>query len=213
MIPEQDRDLNHLHRIFRQRLEGWLSALRLLGRVPLIYETFRTPARQVYLYGQGRTRPGPIVTYTLDSLHRYGAACDLMPVENGTATWDQAAYDRLYRAVSLERFGLENLDFERPHVQLVGGLATCRQLGIAQDVLVGSVWPPPAPKPVVVPALPPKPAPALPPAAPLVRVTLVDMAGQDVQLLDEKVIFGGVLVERGEKDVRLTRASQLTGEV
>ncbi|MED4888926.1 M15 family metallopeptidase [Lysinibacillus fusiformis] len=35
-----------------------------------ITETYRSQERQKYLYAQGRTRPGQIVTWTLDSNHK-----------------------------------------------------------------------------------------------------------------------------------------------
>lgn len=42
-----------------------------------ITETYRSPARQKYLYGQGRTRPGLIVTWTLNSNHSSRLAWDI----------------------------------------------------------------------------------------------------------------------------------------
>ena len=42
-----------------------------------ITETYRSQARQNYLYAQGRTRPGQIVTWTLSSNHKSRLAWDL----------------------------------------------------------------------------------------------------------------------------------------
>ena len=42
-----------------------------------ITETYRSPARQKYLYEQGRTRPGQIVTWTLNSNHSSRLAWDI----------------------------------------------------------------------------------------------------------------------------------------
>ncbi|WNO29725.1 endolysin-like protein [Bacillus phage SDFMU_Pfc] len=42
-----------------------------------ITETYRSQARQKYLYSQGRTRPGQIVTWTLDSNHKSRLAWDI----------------------------------------------------------------------------------------------------------------------------------------
>lgn len=50
----------------------------------MVLEGVRTPARQLQLYAQGRTKPGPIVTWTKVSNHfkkadGYGHAVDLVP--------------------------------------------------------------------------------------------------------------------------------------
>lgn len=42
-----------------------------------ITETYRSQERQNYLYAQGRTRPGSIVTWTLDSKHKSRLAWDI----------------------------------------------------------------------------------------------------------------------------------------
>ena len=49
-----------------------------------VIEGVRTPERQRELYAQGRTKPGPVVTWTLKSNHfkqadGYGHAVDLLP--------------------------------------------------------------------------------------------------------------------------------------
>lgn len=53
----------------------------------------RTDEEQEELYAQGRTKPGKIVTWTLDSKHKkqadgYGHALDLVPVINGKIDWN-----------------------------------------------------------------------------------------------------------------------------
>ncbi|CAM5718911.1 hypothetical protein LSPH24S_04197 [Lysinibacillus sphaericus] len=45
-----------------------------------ITETYRSQARQHYLYAQGRTRPGKIVTWTLKSNHKSRLAWDIAVV-------------------------------------------------------------------------------------------------------------------------------------
>lgn len=42
-----------------------------------ITETYRSQERQKYLYAQGRTRPGQIVTWALDSNHKSRLAWDI----------------------------------------------------------------------------------------------------------------------------------------
>ncbi|WP_230270183.1 M15 family metallopeptidase [Deinococcus sp. 6YEL10] len=163
MTASQDRDLNHLHPYARERLEPWRAAVAKAGFNYLIYETFRTPQRQAHLYAQGRTKPGAVVTYTLDSTHEYGLATDGVPLVWDKARqawgqdWSHAAYDRIYKAVPPSKYDLELLSWEKPHLQVRGvngpnqdqsaSLFAARVLGIKSNQLVGSVWPKPvAPK-------------------------------------------------------------------
>lgn len=138
MEPRQDRNLDHLHPDFRSRLEQWLAAASKAGFDILVYETFRTPERQKWLFEAGRQRPpfGRYLTYTMDSCHRYGLAADLVVLVSGVADWD--GYDKLYKAVDPKPFGLELLDFERPHIQIEGGQGYARSHGISRDVIIGS---------------------------------------------------------------------------
>ena len=59
-------------------------AIRLTPVDFAVLEGVRTPARQRELYAQGRTKPGPVVTWTMTSNHfaaadGYGHAVDLVP--------------------------------------------------------------------------------------------------------------------------------------
>lgn len=44
----------------------------------VIHETWRNPERQQWLYEQGRSRKGPIVTNATRSMHSLGLACDIV---------------------------------------------------------------------------------------------------------------------------------------
>lgn len=194
MTAPQDRDLNHLHPYMRERLEPWRAAVAKAGLNYLIYETFRTAQRQVDLYAQGRTAPGAVVTYTLDSTHEYGLATDGVPLVWDKARqvwmqdWSHAAYDRIYTAVPPSRYDLELLSWEKPHLQVRGvngprqdqsASVFAARLGIKANQLVGSVWPKKTP-PKAAAALP---APVTRPAAGRVLVpsrsgAWVDVRGQ-----------------------------------
>ena len=50
----------------------------------IVVEGVRTEKRQKELYAQGRTKPGKIVTWTLNSKHITGDAVDLAPYDHGT---------------------------------------------------------------------------------------------------------------------------------
>lgn len=52
-----------------------------------VIEGRRTIERQRELYAQGRTTPGKIVAWTMDSKHLTGDAVDVAPVVNGVTPW------------------------------------------------------------------------------------------------------------------------------
>lgn len=65
-----------------------------------IVQGVRTQAEQNALYEQGRTKPGPIVTWTRNSNHipkadGYGHAIDFAAFVNGALTWDEKYYPRI----------------------------------------------------------------------------------------------------------------------
>jgi len=65
-----------------------------------ITQGVRTLEEQKKLYAQGRTEPGQIVTWTMDSKHLpqedgYGHAFDVGCYVNGKLTWDEHYYETL----------------------------------------------------------------------------------------------------------------------
>ena len=86
----------------RERLQGVHPDLvRVVERAAskasaefVVLEGVRTEARQRELYAQGRTKPGKIVTDTMNTRHRtqrcgYGCAVDVAPVEpDGSIDWN-----------------------------------------------------------------------------------------------------------------------------
>lgn len=58
--------------------EMWLSECDRLGFRFKIIEAFRTQERQNALYAQGRTKSGPVVTWTKDSDHTRRLAVDVV---------------------------------------------------------------------------------------------------------------------------------------
>lgn len=79
-----------------------------------VVETWRDPSRQEALYQQGRTAPGPVVTWTRNSNHLSGRAADVK-IDGGYD--DTAAFVRLARIAQEE--GLRTLGPMDPgHVEL-----------------------------------------------------------------------------------------------
>lgn len=75
------RDVTQLAPGMQAAVAAVLAALRAEGRTPWLFECVRTPARQAYLYAQGRTRPGAVVTNAashLQSWHGHGLAVDII---------------------------------------------------------------------------------------------------------------------------------------
>jgi peptidoglycan L-alanyl-D-glutamate endopeptidase CwlK len=56
--------------------------------------TKRSSEEQKELYAQGRTKPGKVVTWTINSKHCEGKAFDIVLIENNQACWDAKKYTR-----------------------------------------------------------------------------------------------------------------------
>lgn len=120
---KRDIEAGPLHPVFREALRKLLSDLER-EEIPLhVFEAFRSPVRQAYLYAQGRTRPGDIVTYAKPwhSYHQYGLAVDMVFGGPGKWTWEEPKKGmwKKYHELAINR-GLMPLSFETPHVQISG---------------------------------------------------------------------------------------------
>lgn len=123
--PERNSDAAYLHPIFREKARRLLAQLAAEGIPFRLFEGYRSPERQQYLYAQGRTRPGPIVTRAQPwtSYHQYGLAADFVLFIRGEWSWDKTGPNARYwtRLAELGAgLGLERISFELPHLQLAG---------------------------------------------------------------------------------------------
>lgn len=110
LVPE----LQDLYGCFKSRMEDACIDF-------IVTCTRRTQDDQDYLYAQGRTRPGPIVTWTRTSKHVEGKAFDIAIIENGKITWEPAPYieaGKIGEAVGLSWGGRWLKSPDRPHFQL-----------------------------------------------------------------------------------------------
>jgi hypothetical protein len=100
---------------FRARLERVIERMESeFGYKVEVVETYRSQARQNALFAQGRTEPGPVVTWTRASNHTAGRAADL--VIDGSYD-NSVPYERLMRIAREE--GLRTLGARDPgHVEL-----------------------------------------------------------------------------------------------
>lgn len=110
-----DRDPGRMDPQFRQRLDRVMERLESEhGIRPRLLEGFRPQLRQEHLYAQGRTTPGPVVTWTLNSAHTQGRAADLK-LEGG-----EESYRIMHRIAGEE--GLRTLGMKDPgHLELPRG--------------------------------------------------------------------------------------------
>lgn len=88
----------------------------------VVIETYRPAARQAYLYAQGRTREGNIVTWTLKSRHISGLAVDVAPLKKDGSIWwnaPQFIWDRLGHAARTQglTWGGNWKKRDMPHVE------------------------------------------------------------------------------------------------
>jgi len=85
-----------------------------------ITETYRPQERQNYLYAQGRTRPGQIVTWTLDSNHKSRLAWDIA-VGPPHSLYDVATLTRvgaIARKIGITWGGDWVGSIDRPHFEI-----------------------------------------------------------------------------------------------
>jgi peptidoglycan L-alanyl-D-glutamate endopeptidase CwlK len=94
MASRKLTDLDPLLRILAQQHK---DACAGRGIDLLIYCTYRSNEEQAILYAQGRTTPGPIVTYARPGQSNHNStengipaarAYDCVPIRNGKAIWD-----------------------------------------------------------------------------------------------------------------------------
>ncbi|MDR7270646.1 hypothetical protein J2X20_003304 [Pelomonas saccharophila] len=130
-VNVKDRDLARLHPAMRAKVEELLQLFAQQSLPFRVFEAYRSPERQNWLYEQGRTRPGGKVTNARawESFHQYGLAVDFVLFENGQWSWDdsgpRAGHWRKLREL-IDQVGLHSLSWEVPHAELHVQLADLR---------------------------------------------------------------------------------------
>lgn len=138
-----DRDYGKLAPWFAEKVAQAVDACKEAGYPILVTECYRSPARQSYLYEQGRTRPGKRVTdaKAWESFHNYSLAIDICLLNGKKPFWpkkDDPLWDRVDQI--FEGLGFESLGFERPHHQISAGMTWQEAYRIAKDQGLLAVW-------------------------------------------------------------------------
>jgi hypothetical protein len=129
-VAVADKDPRHLFPVFREKLLRVLQELEAaLGEPWMIVEGYRSQERQSWLYAQGRTRPGRIVTWMrTPKWHGTGLAADCIPRGRGYGApmswWER--YRAIYHAHGLNNPAWGNGDLG--HVQLSDDAMRARSL-------------------------------------------------------------------------------------
>ena len=133
-----DRSIVALDPALQERLGRVMARMREeTGHEVQVGETYRTQSRQNSLYAQGRSAPGPVVTWTQSSKHTQGRAVDLV-VDGGSAGSD--AYATLRRIATQE--GLRTLGERDPgHIELPSNLPRTAATPIANANAIKSPVP------------------------------------------------------------------------
>ena len=138
-----NRDLLLLSPWFKQRLDIGLKMLADLGFKMAVFEGYRSPQRSDYLYEQGRTREGKIVTKAKawQSWHNFSCAVDILWFDGTSWDWKQTKdYAKPVAVMKSLGFtaGADWSDY--PHFQIDGGLSTAEAKAIVDQWGMPALW-------------------------------------------------------------------------
>jgi hypothetical protein len=120
-------DLNALHPYFRDKMLLLIQNCKTKGIEISVVESFRTKAKQAEYFGMGRKYTRSIGG---KSKHQYGLACDVVPIVNDTASWDNK---ELWKKIGVEgeRLGLRwggrwRTPYDPAHFEWTDGVTTAQ---------------------------------------------------------------------------------------
>lgn len=136
-----NRDVGLLCPRFYQKVQVALIDCRAQGLQLSVFEGYRTPQRQAWLYAQGRSREGKIVTNAKEwsSWHNFGLAVDVVFKDpKGQWTWsgDYDLVEKLFVKQGLEK----GPRWEHAHFELTGGMDIQLAAGFCKSVGLQKVW-------------------------------------------------------------------------
>jgi len=133
------RDMAKLAPFVVLKVTAALDQCHEIGYNVAMFEGYRSPERQQWLYEQGRSRDGKIVTYAKpwESFHQYGLAVDIVGFLNKKWDWN-IDYDKV--TAIFKEHGFESLKFEKPHFQITGGMSVQKAEKIATSQGLLALW-------------------------------------------------------------------------
>ena len=114
------RDLNELIPYVRVNAEKWIAQCKAAGLDVRVSETYRSDARQAYLYAQG------LSTVKTTGAHGFRVALDFFFVEGGKTSYPaakMAAAAQIAKALGFEWGGDWTSFKDMPHLQMLGGVS------------------------------------------------------------------------------------------
>lgn len=132
-------DLAPLAPFFREKLIAAMSEIASVYMPVAIFEGYRSPDRQDWLWEQGRSRPGKIITgaKAWQSWHQYGLAADVVAKPKGKWTWD-VDYGPIIEIMN--KHGFANLKFEQCHFEITGGIPVRDARKIQKEKGLMALW-------------------------------------------------------------------------
>lgn len=92
MFSDDRAKIHALHPALAERVTWLIQVAEYYGASIAVVSGLRTQAEQDRIYAQGRTAPGPIVTWTRSSAHTSGRAVDLAFRVSGAVTYSVPAW-------------------------------------------------------------------------------------------------------------------------
>ncbi|MEN6623394.1 MAG: M15 family metallopeptidase [Smithella sp.] len=117
------RDPKNLSAEMYFRWSEWDKVMKSNGIDYILISTLRTKLEQESLYAQGRTKPGRIVTWTLNSKHLTGEAFDFVIMNNGKCDWSMSNREAWDTAVEIGKcLGLSQVVDSKGRIKEYGHL-------------------------------------------------------------------------------------------
>lgn len=140
-VTQTCRDVSELSSVTQTAIRLFFQELYKAGiRDVFLSETYRSQARQKYLYAQGRTRPGKVVTWTLNSNHSSRRAWD-MAVAPPKSLYDANTLARagaIARKLGINWGGYWKGTPDRPHFEVPLGWKFPKGYRMEGDVIIPS---------------------------------------------------------------------------
>ena len=134
------RDLNKLSAKGKIACELFLEKCKKAGLNVLIVETYRSQARQTYLYEQGRTRPGQIVTQIKTvGYHNTGNAWDICKNVKGHEYDDYSFFTKcgeIAKSLGIEWGGYWDGFKDTPHFQISNSWVVPKEVEEVEEISI-----------------------------------------------------------------------------